>query len=195
MNIYEKIQQIKMELAKCNLKKSGRNTFADYDYYELSDFMPKIIELCSIYKVCTVITFSETSAVLEAINAEEPKEMIVVNSPMKSLTIKGANELQALGGVETYQRRYLYMTLFDICESDMFDKKETEQEFLCADCKKPFESFEYNGQIYTAEQAYVLAMRRSDDGKPRCKQCRAALKNAENNENAENTESTEKGSK
>ena len=40
---------------------------------------------------------------------------------MKDITIKGANEIQALGGVETYQRRYLYMMAFDIIESDMFD--------------------------------------------------------------------------
>jgi hypothetical protein len=40
---------------------------------------------------------------------------------MKELDIKGANAMQSLGGIETYQRRYLYMSALDITENDMFD--------------------------------------------------------------------------
>ena len=50
---------------------------------------------------------------------------------MRELELKGCNKIQALGGIETYQRRYLYMCAFDIVENDMFDKvsgKETKKE-------------------------------------------------------------------
>lgn len=40
---------------------------------------------------------------------------------MRNLELKGANAVQLLGGVETYLRRYLYMTVLDIVEADQFD--------------------------------------------------------------------------
>jgi hypothetical protein len=43
MNIYEKVQKIKLELLEANIKKSGNNKFSGFKYYELGDFMPHII--------------------------------------------------------------------------------------------------------------------------------------------------------
>ena len=121
MNLFEKIQCIKEDLLQANLKKTGNNTFAGYTYYELGDFLPTIIAKCKEYKVFTYPTFDVDNARLIAINAENPEEKVEVTSPMKELQLKGCNDIQALGGVETYQRRYLYMALFDIVENDMFD--------------------------------------------------------------------------
>ena len=53
MNIYEKVQLIKTEILKAGLKKTGLNKFSNFSYFELSDFLPKIIELCEKNKVCT----------------------------------------------------------------------------------------------------------------------------------------------
>ena len=47
---------------------------------------------------------------------------------MEELELKGCNKIQALGGTETYSRRYLYMSAFDIIESDMFDGIQTEEK-------------------------------------------------------------------
>ena len=127
MNIYEKVQKIKDMILRANLKKSGRNAFAGYSYYELSDILPFIIKSCNELKLFTKIDFTEEVATLEIINAEEPNEKIQYPSPMKELSLKGANAIQALGGVETYQRRYLYMTAFDITENDMFDGSNLEE--------------------------------------------------------------------
>ena len=127
MNIYEKIQIVKSEILKANPKKSGKNKFANYDYYELADIMPIIIESCKEHKLLTFPSFTNDVATLTAINAEAPEEKVVVESPMRDLDIKGANAIQSLGGIETYQRRYLYMALFDITENDMFDATTTER--------------------------------------------------------------------
>ena len=121
MNIYEKINKIKEDILKANLKKSGVNKFSNFNYYELADITPKIITLCNQYKVMTHFTFDKEYAKLTIINVEDPQEAIYYFSPMKDLTIKGANDIQALGGTETYQRRYLYLMAFDIIENDMFD--------------------------------------------------------------------------
>ena len=121
MNLFEKIGIIKEEILKANLKKSGFNKFSNFSYYELADITPTIVMLCNKYKVMTQFTFDKDYARLLIIDIEKPMELLSYTSPMKDLTIKGANEIQALGGIETYQRRYLYMMAFDIIEADLFD--------------------------------------------------------------------------
>jgi hypothetical protein len=121
MNIYEKIQLVKEELMKSELKKSGENKFAGFKYFELADFIPKIIELCNKHKLYTGISFTQDLAELTIVNIDKSEEILKYTSPMEELELKGCNKVQALGGTETYQRRYLYMSAFDIVESDMFD--------------------------------------------------------------------------
>ena len=40
---------------------------------------------------------------------------------MSELTLKGAHPIQNLGAIETYKRRYLYLTAYEIVESDYLD--------------------------------------------------------------------------
>lgn len=127
MNIYEKLQLVKQDVLHANPKKSGKNKFAGYDYYELSDILPVIIESCAKHKIMTFPSFTNDVATLTAVNAEAPEEKVTIESPMRDLDIKGANAIQSLGGIETYQRRYLYMSLFDITENDMFDATTTDR--------------------------------------------------------------------
>lgn len=121
MNLYEKVSNIKSEISKAELKKTGVNKFSGFTYYELADFLPTIISLCVKYKLCTYTSYTNEFATLTVINTEKPEEQIAISSPMKELELKGCNPIQALGGVETYSRRYLYLAMFDIVESDSFD--------------------------------------------------------------------------
>jgi len=128
MNIYEKIQLVKQGLLESNLKKSGENKFAGFKYYELADITPKLIELCNKHKLHTSISFTRDLAILTITNIEKIEEQVVYTSPMEELELKGCNKIQALGGTETYQRRYLYMAAFDIIENDMFDAQSGKEE-------------------------------------------------------------------
>lgn len=128
MNIYEKINAVKTELLKANLKKSWKNKFAWYEYFELSDFLPFIVWKCNEYKLFSQVSFTNEVATLKIVNCEKSDEVVEITSPMKELELKGCNQIQALWGVETYQRRYLYMSLFDIVENDMFDATTTEEK-------------------------------------------------------------------
>ena len=132
LNIYQKIQAVKCEILKANLKKSWKNAFAKFDYYELSDIMPTIINECNKIGLYTHVTFSNDEAVLTIVNSETSAETVQFQSPMRDLELKWANALQCLWWVQSYQRRYLYMMAFDISESDMFDavswKEETKKE-------------------------------------------------------------------
>lgn len=127
-NIYLKIQNVKEKLLKENIKKSGKNKFAGYDYYELADFTPSIIKFCNEERLFTRISFDKELATLEIIDIDKPEDKISYTSPMEELELKGCNKIQALGGTETYSRRYLYMVAFDIIENDMFDSTTTEDK-------------------------------------------------------------------
>lgn len=150
MNIHKKIQKVKKELSERELKKSGRNDFSGFSYYELGDFLPSIIELCNKYGLFTKINFEKhysiknistneintnteyqldgDVAILTIINTDKPDEKEIYSCDVKELNLKGANSIQNYGGVQTYLRRYLYMNAFDIVEADMFDSTEFEKK-------------------------------------------------------------------
>lgn len=121
MNIYTKLQKMRVDLQNMKLKKSGENKFAGYKYYELGDILPPINQLMLENGVAGVVTFGSEFAVLKLVNCEKPEEVIEFTSPMAGATLKGAHDIQNLGAVETYQRRYLYMAAFEVVESDFFD--------------------------------------------------------------------------
>ena len=54
MNVFEKLQNCRVELQKMNLKKTGENKFAGFKYYELADILPSINELFLKYKKSVV---------------------------------------------------------------------------------------------------------------------------------------------
>lgn len=118
MNIYEKLQEVKTKLASKKLKMTGKNEFAKYDYFELDDFLIPLNELMQEYKMTAYPSFTSELATLTAVNCEAPEERITVTSPMGTASLKGCHEVQNIGAVETYQRRYLYQALFDIAEHD-----------------------------------------------------------------------------
>ena len=128
MNIYEKLQIMRVKLQQKNIKKSGFNKFAGYHYYELADILPPINELQAEYKTCSIVNFGKEEAVLTIINTENPEEIITFVSPMAELALKGANAIQNIGGIETYSRRYLYMAAFEIVEADYFDAVQCKDE-------------------------------------------------------------------
>lgn len=120
LNLYQKIQRCRVELQNLNLKKSGKNKFANFDYYELADFLPKVNELFDKYKLFSQFTLKSDVATLEVYDTESDKS-VVFSSPVAEVNIKGSNAIQNLGGANTYMKRYLYLNLLEIVESDSFD--------------------------------------------------------------------------
>lgn len=120
LNLYQKIQRCRVELQNLNLKKSGRNKFANFDYYELADFLPKVNELFDKYKLFSQFTLRSEVATLEVFDTEKG-DSVTFSSPVAEVNIKGSNAIQNLGGANTYMKRYLYLNLLEIVESDSFD--------------------------------------------------------------------------
>lgn len=123
-NIYQKIQEIRLQLSKKSIKKSGKNTFANYEYFELSDFLNPLNELMDITGVMTQFILQDNRAVLHIINSDKPEEKITFYTPIASAEGKGTNAIQQLGSQITYLRRYLFMIAFEIAESDTVDNQK-----------------------------------------------------------------------
>lgn len=121
INIYQKLQKARVTLQEMNLKKSGKNKYAGFTYYELGDFLPAINEICNKIGLCPIINFDEQYATMKIYDCDNADIYIEFTSPMKEIEQKGCNPIQSLGGVETYSRRYLYLTAFEIVENDFYD--------------------------------------------------------------------------
>lgn len=120
-SLYQRLADIKLEISQAKLKKSGMNKYSGFSYYELADILPTIISACQKHGVYTYTTYDNEMAKLVAINTDDGNERIEITSPMRTFELKGSNAIQVLGGIETYSRRYLYLAMFDIVESDTFD--------------------------------------------------------------------------
>ncbi len=142
MNIYEKLQNCRVELQKMNLKKTGENKFAGFKYYELADFLPTVNELFLKHKLASNFSIIENEAILTIVNVEKPEEFLRFASPIAEANIKGCTPVQSLGGVHTYLKRYLYINALEIVENDLFDGKvgdmEVEKEKPMSDSQKEF---------------------------------------------------------
>lgn len=123
-NVYQKLQTARVKLQNETLKKSGYNKFSNYGYFELSDFLPAINEIFEEVGLCSVITFTKDQAVMTVYNSENTSEQIQFTSPSSDVTLKGCHPIQNIGAVQTYQRRYLYMTALEIVEADVLDSSK-----------------------------------------------------------------------
>jgi len=120
-NVYIKLQQARVALQEKNLKKSGKNNYSGFTYYELADFIPTVNIIFKNLQLCSNFSIKDNEAQLIIINAEKPDEQIIFTMPTATLELKGCTAIQALGGVNTYCRRYLYLNALEIVESDMLD--------------------------------------------------------------------------
>lgn len=121
MSIYRKLQEARIKLQNTTLKKSGKNKFAGYEYFELGDFLPAIQNICKEHGLCGVISYTHEEATLRIYDVDDPVGNIAFTSPMSSASLKGCHDVQNLGAVQTYLRRYLWTNAFEIVEHDALD--------------------------------------------------------------------------
>lgn len=143
MTIYEKLAEARTRL---NVKKTGRNNFAKYGYFELADFLPEINLLAKELGFVCLVSFDAEKATMTIKDATGEGE-IIFTSPMSTAELKGCHAVQNLGAVQTYLRRYLYQTAFEIVEAEQLDalpldRQEAKQQ-VRAEEKKKIDDDEY----------------------------------------------------
>ena len=135
MTVHRKLMEARIRLQKTEIKKSGHNKFAGYNYFELADFIPAVQQIFYDVKLCGIVSYRADFAEL-AIYDTEDGSVAVITSPMSEASLKGVHPIQNLGAVETYQRRYLWMTAMEIVEHDILDGG-SEDIKKPGDVKKP----------------------------------------------------------
>jgi hypothetical protein len=120
LEVYVKLAVARSKLRSKVLKKSGHNKFAGYNYFELGDFLHPIMEIFDDVGLIGIVSFTKEQAELTIVDTEGGGE-IVITSPFGSAALKGCHEVQNIGAVETYQRRYLWVTAMEIVEHDALD--------------------------------------------------------------------------
>lgn len=120
MSVHKKLMQARLQLQNTKLTKSGHNKFAGYQYFELGDFLPTIQQIMYDVGICGVVSYTADIAKLTITDLEDGSAM-EITSPMGSAALKGCHEVQNIGAVETYQRRYLWVTAMEIVEHDALD--------------------------------------------------------------------------
>lgn len=124
-NIYDKIMTARLLFLESNPKKSGRNNFQKFDYYELRDIIPAATRICNNIGLYSEINLTSKMATMKIINIDNPKEIVLYHLPVPEINGKDSNKLlQDTGKTETYLRRYLYMLFLDIAENDQVDAED-----------------------------------------------------------------------
>ena len=122
MNLYQKVAKIKGEMSSMKFSKTGRNSFTKFNYFQLDDFEPTLEKLCSQYGVVTYFMFALDAARMVVVDADDPNQKIEVDSPVDVSFGKTSSKMQDIGAMQTYARRYLFMSFFGITESDFLDE-------------------------------------------------------------------------
>jgi hypothetical protein len=67
MSVYKKLQKARVMLHESQLNKSGKNKFANFNYFELGDFIPQVtsifdkVGLCGIVMLCWPLPYDAST--------------------------------------------------------------------------------------------------------------------------------------
>lgn len=147
MSLNESIIKIRVELQKAKLNKSGHNNFAGFDYFELKDFLPKLNELMLQEGINDRFFIGKDMAFLELIKGEESQiysiPFMMFATPMtykkdrrgnflrdengSPIQVPSMQDIQYLGALNTYYKRYLYINAFGITDGEIIDSMDNGQ--------------------------------------------------------------------
>ena len=131
LNVWAKLLKVRSEFYAEGAKKTGKNLHAEFKYFELEDIVPVAAPIFAKYGLLLIPTFVEGNAVAKVVNIDDPEETICFTIPLQFIAEPAKfrmNEVQGVGAVVTYYRRYLYMVVLDLVESDGIDNQKPQGE-------------------------------------------------------------------
>jgi hypothetical protein len=155
--VHKKLMAARIMLQNAPLKKSGHNKFAGYSYFELGDFIPTINQIFNEVGLCGVVSYDTEIASLTITDTDDGTSL-VITSPMADANLKGCHPIQNLGAVETYTRRYLWVTAMEIVEHDALDSSAPikEEKIIITPTQGAMDNIPEDEQNYLRELAIEL---------------------------------------
>lgn len=124
MTIYEKINILRKRIKDANLKKTGKNNFAGFTYYELADFLPQTIDLENEIGLISMFTLRDDENADLVVCDTTSDAQVVFTVRVREANMKGALEIQKAGAENTYAKRYAYLNYLNLTEADQVDNKD-----------------------------------------------------------------------
>lgn len=155
MNVYRKLQECRVELQNSALKKSGKNKHLGFQYFELSDFLPKVNEMFNTKGLFSKFDISDVAS-LTIIDVEDLSTVTFLSKTAPA-TLSKATPVQELGAEHTYIKRYLYVNALEIIENDVVDQVMGEVEEKEVRLTKV--QYDRILELFTTEQLIKLAQR------------------------------------
>lgn len=123
MSALAKLMLARAEFHASKIEKTGWNSFSKYKYFELRDFLLPALDIFAKHGLASLISFNHELATMTITDLEDGT-VVVITSPMSSASLSAAHEIQNLGAVQTYLRRYLWVAALEIVEHDAIDSRD-----------------------------------------------------------------------
>ena len=130
IKIMKKINDGRSYFQQQDIKKSGKNKYQHFNYFELQDIIPIKNEICTKFKIADYFIFDieKQNARLEIYDLEQDDQQdpvtfqILVPEPQEMNSTK---RMQEIGALQTYSHRYLLLQFLDVTECDRIDATNT----------------------------------------------------------------------
>ena len=130
--LLNKLAAAKAEIKATKLKKEGKNTFSNYEYFTPSQIEFLVATACHNNKLLTSFDLIRNDLGVYGrltIYDLESGEKLTTEMASAIPEIKATNIAQQLGGCVTYTERYLKMSLFGITDNQLdFDTTENTKK-------------------------------------------------------------------
>ena len=137
MSASDKIEEAKNCFQK--IKKSGRNNYQKYDYFETKDIFPLVRKVCDKYNLKTNIKpMLDKPWFVLTITDKDDNSSEEFYVPYAQLGAGDAGKfMQDFGRCQTYAMRYLYIQAFEIAVPDEIDNKDQNKKIVPKPKKQP----------------------------------------------------------
>lgn len=129
LTLMQRVALLRSYFAQKEIKATGagkavRTTTAkdeDFVFLQLTDFIQEALIKCDELGLLPVISVNDTNAVMTVNDVFGRFEPLVITAPTCKVESNG-QELQGIGAQITYNRRYLWYLLLEICVHDALDE-------------------------------------------------------------------------
>ena len=126
--LYFKIMQSRNEILDYLMgkKKSGKNSFQKFEYFETKDFLPQLMKILENHHLYSLVDFNEGDiSRLKIVDVETGEYTFASDCPTAERAKGNPNQqMQSIMALYTYTERYLYMKAFSIVENDTIDAED-----------------------------------------------------------------------
>lgn len=128
MNITEKLLEARKRIKETAIKKEGTNTFSKYDYFTPSQVSELVNTVCQELKILPTFSLRKDEfGLFGQLLIRDLEKDIFIETQMRTEMpkITATNMTQQMGGCETYTKRYMLMSAFDITDNNLdFDSQD-----------------------------------------------------------------------